>query len=147
MRRNRFALVLVATGTLWASSALADETIQVTNAWVRPTRPGVTTSVLYLTLTNDGPQADTLLAVATPAASEATLHESAAANGVVTMRPLPQLELPPKSSIPFEPKGKHVMLTGVSKKLAVGDHVPVALTFKAHLPVTVEAVVSMTAPK
>jgi copper(I)-binding protein len=58
------------------------------------------------------------------------LHQSSVdASGVAHMWPVASLELRPGESVRFEPGGRQVMFTGLTKPLRVGTPVPLTLEF------------------
>jgi protein SCO1/2 len=91
--------------------------------------PTETEAALYLVLSNDTPQADTLVAVACDASVRAELHESMPGGGSMSgMAPLRALPLPPHSTTRLEPGGRHVMLMTLRRKLVAGDSATVYLS-------------------
>jgi copper(I)-binding protein len=102
--------------------------IQVTDAWSRPTPPGIDVGVAYFTIRNTGKN-DRLLRVDSPVAKSAELHVSAAKDGVMKMEGLDVVEVGTSSLVSFEPSGRHVMLMGLKKPLREGDVFPLMLTF------------------
>jgi len=124
--------------TLWISLSLAlgaalpcaapAQGIQVTDAWSRPTPPGIDVGVAYFTIRNTG-KSDRLLRVSSPVAKSAGLHVSAMKNGVMKMEGLGAFEVGTAGPVSFEPSGRHVMLVGLKKPLKEGDVFPLTLTF------------------
>ena len=96
----------------------------VDRAWVRlpavPGRPGAA----YFTL-HGGAADATLIAVSTPRARKAELHESMA-NG---MRPVVSVTLPAGGIVAFAPGGRHVMLFDLDPRLPPGSSAPLTLSF------------------
>ncbi len=69
-----------------------------------------------------------LTAVASPAAASAELHSMSVEEGVMRMRPVARIELPPGKAVKLAPGGLHIMLIGVKQPLKPGDKVPLTLT-------------------
>jgi copper(I)-binding protein len=112
-------------------SALAqDGGIQIDQAWARATPGAATTGAVYVTLRNQGNTPDTLVAASTPVADKAELHLMKIENGVMEMRAVPLLAVPPGQSVVLEPSGYHLMLIGLKKPLKEGDTIPLSLTFE-----------------
>ena len=143
MKRLAFAaaLTLIAAPVLAASS-----TVQVTQAWSRPAPQGGN-GAGYAVISNTGPAADTLIAVATPVAGRAEIHESMIMGGQAMMHPRPGgLPVPAGATVALKPGGWHIMLMGLKQPLKAGDHYPATLTFKKAGKVTVQFSVQATAP-
>jgi len=105
--------------------------LSIDRPWARPTLGQVPNSAGYMTIRNDGAEADRLLEAESPVAAEVEVHESRVENGTVQMRPLEGgLELPPGQTVTLEPGGYHLMITGLKRPLRPGDHVPVDLLFE-----------------
>ncbi len=105
--------------------------VAVERAWSRATPGAAREGALYLTLR--AATADRLVAVSTPAAGMAMLHESREVGGVVQMRDLDGLSLPAGQPVAMRPGGVHVMLMQLAHPLAQGQHFPVTLRFE-HAP-------------
>jgi len=129
-----------------ASAAWAGDELAVTGAWARPSLGQTGASALYFTITNGSSVVDDLSSVEVPDAARAELHETTNTNGVVGMRSIADMPLPPGAPVQFAPGGNHVMLMGLAHPLKAGDHLTATLHFRTHAPLTIDAIVSMTAP-
>ena len=79
-----------------------------------------------------------LASVTGNAAAAVELHESINDNGVMKMEPHPEgFEIPAGGTLELKPGGKHVMLLGLVKPLAVGDTIELTLNFDGSDPITV----------
>ena len=116
-------------------------TVGADHVWARATPAGAKTAVLYMTLVNKGTAADRLVAVSTPAAGEASLHETTVADGMTRMRPVAALDVKPGTPTVLKPGGYHVMLTELKEPLVAGQKFSVTLTFANAGKVDVTAVV------
>lgn len=105
--------------------------ITVEQAWARVT-PGVSrTGAIYLIIHNKSPNDDLLLAVDSSAAQTTAVHESRIVDGVARMEPLPVgIPMPSHGEVVMRPGGIHIMLTGLSGELAVGNTLPVKMVFQ-----------------
>ena len=139
MRRG-FIVVLTAIGLcLPVAGANAGEgQLEVTGAWSRATVGSSAPGVVYLTIENHSPQADRLLSLSTPIARHASLHQTIREGGMMHMRSVEQLEIPPGSSVSFEPGGLHVMLMGLRSSIEAGDHFPLTIRFEKRGAVEVD---------
>jgi hypothetical protein len=120
-----------------ALPAQADSPIAVTEIWAPPALKGAPTAAAYFTLVNRGSDADRLVGLASPAATRAELHQESIANGIMRMRPLPGLDLPPGKPVSLVPGHAHVMLIGLKQPLQAGDSFSLTLTFAKAAPLTV----------
>jgi periplasmic copper chaperone A len=118
--------------------------ISVDKAWARPSVGASMASAAYFTVT-DPAGTDRLVALSTPAATSAELHESFSDNGVMKMRPVAGLTLDQGKPVSLAPGGYHVMLTGLKQPLKAGDSFPLTLKFEHAAPVTITVPVQTSA--
>ncbi len=136
MRTITGALAAVLLSTPCFAQSRAPVTVQ--DAWARATTPGVTTGGVYLTLTS--PAGDRLVAVSSPAAAKADMHEMRLDGTIMRMRAVPGgLDLPAGRTVTLTPSGYHIMLEGLSAPLRQGAVVPVHLTFEKAPPIDIQA--------
>ncbi len=72
---------------------------------------------------------DSLIAVTTPVAAHAQLHNVVTANGISSMVAVRAIPLPPQSTVRLGAGGYHVMLDSLTAQVAVGDSVAVTWEF------------------
>ena len=121
---------LLRTLTLLAAigSASAWAQVKVDNAWARATVQGQKATGAFMKLT--APQATQLVAVSTPVAGVAEIHEMKMDGGVMKMRAVPALDLPANQSVELKPGSYHLMLMDLKAPLAKDASVSLTLTFK-----------------
>lgn len=107
-----------------------------------PNRP----AVAYVTIANDGAAPDRLIRVSSPAFDSAELHKSTMENGVMAMRPVESIDLPPGETVEFAPGGYHIMLFGGSALYKPGDEFPMVFSFEKAGDVTVDVLVEAIDP-
>jgi len=144
MKRSLLALILGVTLGL-ASPTVADDTgmtkigdIMIHDGWARASIGKAPNSAAYMLLMTEGEETDKLVAVATPAADRAELHNHLVEDGIAKMRPVEAIEVAPGEMTPLEPGGLHIMLMGLKGKLSEGSTLPLTLTFEKAGQVTLE---------
>lgn len=122
---------------------LAAATVTITDAWVRGTVDAQAVTGAYLTLRTDSPA--TLVGATSPVAGRVELHQMSMTQGVMRMRPVAALPLPPDKAVQLTPGGYHLMLMDLARPLQAGDKVPLALKVRdaagRETTVSTEAVV------
>lgn len=146
-RRSRWFVAVLTTGLMFASSLQAAPQlvaaptpvagVMVQQPWARASAGAATTGVAYVTL-QGGAQADALTGASTPIAAAAQAHETIDDNGVMRMRAVPVVPIPPGQTVTFAPGGYHIMLTGLKRPLTAGQAFALTLTFAHAAPVTVD---------
>ncbi|WP_274426994.1 copper chaperone PCu(A)C [Chelativorans sp. YIM 93263] len=116
-------------------SALSGEagsgSLHISDPWARAMLPGQPTGGAYMTIRNDGEEADRLISVSSPAAGKVEIHTMTMQDDVMIMRPLEDgLEIPAGESVALEPGGFHLMFMQVEEPFAEGETVPVTLEFE-----------------
>lgn len=101
------------------------------DAWIAATAPGQTRAAAYFTVVNDGSRRAILATVEAPGtATAASLHRSTLTGGVMRMQALDDgLAIEPGARATLRPMANHVMLTGLTRRLTVGETVPLMLRF------------------
>jgi len=130
---------IVAAALLLAGCQGQPAALGVEGAWVRLPAVSGNPGAAYFTVHGDD-RADTLLAVSTPAALRAELHESSkTAAGATTMQPVRDAPLPARGTLVFAPGGRHVMLFDLGPAVKAGTRIPLALAFASGKRIEVQA--------
>ena len=106
----------------------AQTTVQVDGAWARATVQGQKATGAFMKLT--APRATRLVAVSTPIAGVAEIHEMKMDGGVMKMRALPALDLPANQAVELKPGSYHLMLMDLKAPLMKDSQVALTLVFK-----------------
>jgi copper(I)-binding protein len=143
-------VAVFAAFVIGAAPALAHDyvlgNLQIEHPYARPTPPGARTGGAYFTIRNVGKDADRLLRVSSPVAQTVELHSMTMVGTLMKMRAVSALDIPPGSTVALGTGGYHVMLTGLRQPLAVGDKVPLTLTFEKAGRLDVSAYVEVQKP-
>ncbi len=129
------ACLLCAVMLLAACSKTTQAPIAVSDAWSPLTPPGATVAAVYAEIA--ARQADTLLSASSTVAETTQLHSILEENGMMQMRPVPQLALHAGETVRFEPGGLHLMLTGLRQPLPAQSQFALVLHFAKAGDVTV----------
>uniref|UniRef100_UPI0025E0AC85 copper chaperone PCu(A)C n=1 Tax=uncultured Phenylobacterium sp. TaxID=349273 RepID=UPI0025E0AC85 len=100
----------------------------------------------FMTLANPGPKADALVAATSPLAGQVMIHRSVVSGGMASMKMVPNVPVPARSSVTFAPGGYHLMFMGLTRSLKAGDILPATLTFASGAKVKAGFVVGLTPP-
>jgi hypothetical protein len=103
--------------------------IIVTDAWVRQPNPATKMGSAFLTIENRTPAPVSLVSVTSPAAKTIEMHETVMAGGVMSMRRVHGIPIPPGRAATLEPGGLHLMLVGLTEPLRPGDRIDLVLQF------------------
>lgn len=96
-------------------------------------------SAAYMRLVNTGTQADALVGASTDVAKIVEIHNVKMENGVMSMFPVEQIEIPAGGSVDLQPGGFHVMLIDLNKDLNAGDKVDLTLKLASGKEIKVTA--------
>ena len=129
-------------------------TIRVDTAWARPTavddhsehemddvEDNDTTpafpAAVYLNLRNVGNAPDQLVAVTSPVAEFAEVHQTRIEDDVMRMGAVDAVDLPTDTVVALEPGGYHIMLMQLTEELFEGDVFPLTLQFASGAEQTI----------
>lgn len=114
--------------------------VTVTSAWARATAGKASNGAAYISVANAGSKADRLIAVKGDVARRMEIHTHLNGNGIMWMKKVDFIDLPPDSQIQMKPGGYHVMLIGLKKPLKKGKLIHMTLVFEksGELKVSVE---------
>ena len=119
--RSLLLLAAVGSTSAWAQ-------VKIDNAWARATVQRQKATGAFMQLT--APQSAKLVAVSTPVAGVAEIHEMKMDGGVMKMRAMPALDLPANQPVELKPGGYHLMLMDLKAPLAKDGSIALTLTFK-----------------
>ncbi len=136
MNRRAFtgAAVGLALLPLLAGAALAGPKISVENPYARPPMGSGKVAAAFMTLKNDGDEADKLIAAEGDVARDIQLHthimEKKDGKMIMRMRQIPYMEVPAHGQTVLKPGGLHIMLIGTTRDLKPGDTFDLTLVFE-----------------
>jgi hypothetical protein len=116
-------MIALGAGALFSTAALAQVTVG--DAWIRATVPQQQSAGAFMHLRSAKPA--TLVAVKTPVAANAEMHEMQMKGSMMSMHQVHSVALPAGQDVVLGPGGYHVMLFGLKQQLKDGDSVPLTL--------------------
>jgi copper(I)-binding protein len=142
MSALRTAHVLALALSIAACKPPMREPIEIDAARSMSTPPGASMGGAYMTIrSRDG---DVLLGASTPVAGSVEMHVTEQHEGMMSMRPLADVELKPGAAFEFAPAGSHFMLKDLRSPLVADTSFPMTLHFQTAGNVT--ATVRVLAP-
>jgi periplasmic copper chaperone A len=119
---------------LASGTALADEyrakALRISSAFARATPPGAKVAGAFMSIENQGKEADRLVSASSPVAGLVEIHEMTMDGGLMKMRAVKGIVLNPGATVELRPGGYHVMLEDLKQPLKQGEQIPVLLTFE-----------------
>lgn len=117
-------------------------TMKASHAWTPQTSAMAHAVEVYLTITNEGEEADRLVAAATDFTQDAVFQAPLLGeDGTLKVREVAAIELAPGQQITFQPGGLVIVLNDVKQVLTAGDEFHLDLTFEKAGFLEVEVVV------
>lgn len=127
MQHLKLAWATLLAATL--STPLWAQAVDVSGAWARATVQGQKATGAFMQLT--AKEASRLVAVSSPVAGVAEVHEMKMEGDVMKMRALPGgLDLPAGKAVTLSPGSLHVMLLDLKLPLQKDTTIPLTLVFK-----------------
>jgi len=122
--KKLIAIALLSVSTLMASN------IEVKDAYVRATPPGLPNSAAFMILENTTSEDISIVKASSKIAKAVELHTHDMSNGVMKMYQVPKVTIPKNGTVTFKPSGFHVMFIGLHHPLKAGENVTFTLKFK-----------------
>jgi len=136
------ALFIFIQNTANAADFVKAGHLVLSDAWGRASTSIKRPSTVYLKIENTSSIGDQLISVHTPTAKRAELHNHFTEGGIVKMRQLKLIEIPPNKIILLKPSGFHIMLFELNTFLKTGEMFPINLTFKKAGEVSIKVQVA-----
>lgn len=109
-----------------------------------------TGAVYFIHIKNNGKATDLLTGASTDLAANVEIHEMRLDNGIMKMRTIPEIQLPPGFEVSLkhgQANGYHLMLMDLKKPTQSGDKFPVTLKFSKAGDCRVEVWVETPKPE
>jgi len=139
----RFIAAIAVAVLLGLGSAAAHEfrlgELEIIHPWIRVPPPGATTAGGYLTIVNNGSEADRLLSVSADIAGMTQLHNMSLEGGVMKMGEFADgIEIPAGETVELKPKSLHIMFMDLTRPIQVDTPIRGELRFEKAGSVAVE---------
>ena len=127
--------------TVNAAQNLEAPKLEVKFPWVRQSM-GKPNSAAYMQIRNPTSEPIEIVSAVSDVANSTELHQSIEDRGIMRMHAVDKLVIPAYEIIELKPKGAHIMLMKLKKKLNEGDKVKITFTtskdgsFEVEAPVT-----------
>ena len=128
LARSFAALCLVAGDA--AAHDYTLKSLSIDHPFARATPPGAKSGGAFFVVKNAGATPDKLIRAASPVAGAVELHQMTMDGGVMKMRAMTALDVPPGGTLELKPGGYHIMMLDLKQPLKAGDKVPLTLTFE-----------------
>jgi periplasmic copper chaperone A len=142
MTSFRTALLVLALGAMTTMAPAQDFTaggIKVSRAWTREVPAGAKVAAGFMTITNSGKEADTLIGGSIPLAGKFEVHEMKMDGGIMQMRQLtPGLVLKPGETVVLKPGSFHLMFIDLKQGPKRGTPVKGTLIFEKAGKIEIE---------
>lgn len=120
--------------------------LAATAAWIRTPPPGSPVMAGYVTLSNAGKREVRFAKIESASFGAIEIHEMREIDGLMRMRPVPEIVVQPGDTLTLEPGGLHLMLFRPEVALVEGAKVELTLLLEAEGPLPIEFEVRDEAP-
>jgi copper(I)-binding protein len=104
--------------------------LTIDQPWSRATPKGAPVAGGYLRVTNSGATPDRLVGASFALAGKGEVHEMSMDSGVMRMKQVPGIEIPPGASVELKPGGYHLMFLNLKDQVAEGARIKGTLVFE-----------------
>lgn len=120
--------------------------LAATAAWIRTPPPGGPVMAGYVTLSNAGKREVRFAKVESASFGAIEIHEMRELDGLMRMRPVPEIVVQPGDTVALKPGGLHLMLFRPGVELVEGTKVELSLVLESGGSQTIEFEVRDEAP-
>lgn len=114
-----------------AGEAFQAGAVVVSHIWTHVNTPAAHANAVYLTVANNGTEADRLIAVEGDFFESAELQAPVVGeDGALRTTSLSSVEIAPGQSLTFQPGGVQIILVGLQESFFEGDHFHLSLVFE-----------------
>ena len=139
--RTWFVMLAVAAVSCGRAASPVQDVVEVHNAWARPADSGLVSAV-YFSMVNRTATPVSYKGASSPLANDVGLHETMEMSGMVHMMPLDTVPpIAPGDSLVLTEGAKHLMVSGLRRRIAAGDTLPVSITLRDGRVIHVNAIV------
>ena len=121
--------LIVLAGCLANCGGESRPPLEVSDINVFAPLPGTAMSVAYMAFENTTDEAIVVAGFSSPQFGRIELHETQIVDGVVRMRPLANLSIPPGGTAVLEENHKHLMLMQPADALSIDDPVSLRIAY------------------
>jgi len=132
-----FVLVFLLSACGASAPADSKSGIEITASYAHAAGVGENTAA-YMSIRNNGAEADTLLKATCDAAMMVQVMETKMENDVMSMGEVPGIDLPAGGTVELKPGGYHVMLMDLAQEMKDGTTVSITLEFAKAGKITLE---------
>jgi copper(I)-binding protein len=97
------------------------ESVRITDAWIRETPPGRTVTAAFMTAENLTGQDLSIVRVESAVSDTIELHTMEYAGEMMMMKKVEQIAIPAHGVAALQPGAEHVMLFGLKRAMTAGD--------------------------
>ncbi len=119
-------------------SKVKNTMVLIEKAYVRATIPGTSISSSYMEIVNDSAETVTLLGVSSQISPRIEIHQHSMFEGMMRMRKLESIDIPPKGRVILQPSGLHLMIFDVKKPLKAEQQIKLNFNFSNKMSLTTQ---------
>ena len=120
-------------------STLLSSNIEIKDAYVRATPPGLVNSAAFMKVENNTSENISIVKATSNLAKNVELHTHDMKDGVMRMYQVPKIDIPKNGQVELKPGGFHVMLIGLNNPLKKGKIATLSLEFSNGETKTIQA--------
>jgi len=128
------AIALFISHNTAKANSLTD--VSVTDAYIRASIPGTTSSSAYMRINNNGENTVTLVKVSSKISSRIEIHNHVMENDMMHMMQVDKIDIAANSQVLLQPHGLHLMFFNLTKSLNTDDVIELTLHFSDKHKVT-----------
>jgi|GEM_PF-617277 len=118
--------LLMLFNTVWATAV---QDVNIIDPYARAVPPGQPNSAVFMQLNNRAKQMHKIVSAKSNVSAIVELHTHIHEDGMMKMRRIESIDIPPEGATALKPGGLHIMLINLYEGLNPGDNVELEITF------------------
>jgi hypothetical protein len=131
-------LPIIILVTLISHFAIADDKLEINDAWIAEAPPVSKVMAAYMEIDNETQQDRQAVSMQCREFERAEFHRTVEKDGMASMEHLQVLNIPAESELELEPGGYHIMLFNPARHLLAGDKTRCSMTFDDGTTIAIE---------
>ena len=123
-------LPIILLSTLFGHYAIADDKLEINDAWIAEAPPVSKVMAAYMEIENDTGQARQAVSMQCGEFERAEFHRTVEKDGMARMEHQQVLNIAADSELKLEPGGYHIMLFNPARALVAGDRTECSMKFE-----------------
>ncbi len=124
--------LLAGLALMVSTSAMAQDALNISDARAKESIPGSQNGVAFATIENTSSSPIIITGVSSSVSKMTQIHTHVMKDGMMSMKHVPELTIPPGEQVVFQSGGYHFMLMGLKEPLVKGETFNLTISYDTN---------------